>query len=323
MKIQNNKIVANGLILAVLTLNLSAIQPAHAQTGSSTYTGSLNVARLGHNAKLLSNGKVLVMDGWNNAGTVVPQPELYDPATGTWTVAPMNYVRFADTIDDAHTTTVLTNGKVLVVGGESQSWSGGDVGIAELFDPATGTWTNTGALNYPRYYHTATLLPNGEVLVAGGLDENLSGTNYVLSSVEIYNPATGLWTTNTPMLTRRFQFSANLLSNGKILFVGGGGPLSYEEEDALTSAEIYDPGTGTATPLVLNNAAKLSSGAVQIGFSNAPGANFTALATTNFSTPFSNWTPLGVIPEISPGLYQFTDTQVTNMPERFYRVSSP
>lgn len=319
MQTQNNKFLALTLAIGVWVLGLIIVQTTQAQVGSSTYTGSLNVARYGHNAKLLSNGKVLVMDGWNNAATDTPQPELYDPATGTWTVAPMNFARYTDTVDDQHTTTVLTNGKVLVVGGEAHDCNC-TTPITELFDPTTGTWTNTGALNTARYFHTATLLPNGEVLVAGGLD---AAGIFPLSSVEIYNPATGLWATNTPMLTTRALFSATLLPNGKILFAGGEGPLSYEEEDALTSAEIYYPGTGTATPLVLNNAAKLSSGAFQIGFSNAPGASFTALATTNLALPFSNWTTLGSVTQISYGQYQFTDPQATNMPKRFYRVSSP
>jgi hypothetical protein len=73
----------------------------------------------------------------------------------------------------------------------------------------------------------------------------------------------------------------------------------------------------------LNNAAKLSSGAFQIGFSNAPGASFTALATTNLTLPFSNWTTLGSVTEILSGQYQFTDSQATNSMQRFYRVRSP
>src|SRR6266850_1374272 len=83
------------------------------------------------------------------------------------------------------TATLLPNGKVLVAGG----YGGGYLASAELYDPASGTWTATGSLGTAREFHTATLLPNGKVLVAGGVDS--SG---FLASAELYDPATGTWT---------------------------------------------------------------------------------------------------------------------------------
>jgi len=123
-----------------------------------------------------------------------------------------------------------------------------------------------------------------------------TGNGDILTT-EIYDPNTGLWTTNGNTLTPRSDFTATLLANGKILIAGG---VDFGSGNVLSSAEIYDPGTGTATAIVLNNAAKLANGAVQIGFSNAPGANFTALATTNLSLPFSNWTTLAASPKFPP-----------------------
>jgi hypothetical protein len=73
----------------------------------------------------------------------------------------------------------------------------------------------------------------------------------------------------------------------------------------------------------MNAAAKLPGGAFQFGFTNLSGAGFTVLGTTNLSLPLSNWTVLGAPVESPPGQYQFTDTQATNVPVRFYRVSSP
>lgn len=83
-----------------------------------------------------------------------------------------------------HSTTLLDNGKVLITAGND----GGTQRSAEIYDPATGTWSATGALDTSRRSHTATLLPDGRLLVAGGLND----INAV-SSAKIYNPVTGVW----------------------------------------------------------------------------------------------------------------------------------
>ena len=307
------------MTLLALAVNLSLIYSVQAQTGFSTNTSPMiepcdTLYSIGEPLVIaLTNGKVLVLSGYryiDQSSVDCSTPQFYDPATGTWTKTPMSYRRLE------YTATVLANGKVLVAGGESDPDCGCDPSITELFDPSTGTWTNTGALNFPRQLHTATLLPNGKVMVAGGV--NAFGGS-ISASVEIYDPATGIWTTNGPLITPRINHTATLLPNGKVLIAGG----QDASENELSSAELYDPRSGTATAIVLNNTAKLSSGAFQIGFSNAPGANFTALATTNLSLPFSNWTTLGSVTQISSGQYQFTDSQATNKPQRFYRVRSP
>jgi hypothetical protein len=93
----------------------------------------------------------------------------------------------------------------------------------------SGTWTLTGSLHVARADSTATLLPNGQVLVVGGED----------TSAELYNPATGTWTTTGSMHTARYQHTATLLQNGQVLVAGG-----YNENSStpfLTSAELYNP----------------------------------------------------------------------------------
>ena len=130
---------------------------------------------------------------------------------------------------------MLPNGKVLVAGGDDSPY----LGSAELYDPASGTWTATGRLVTARYLHTATLLPNGQVLVAGGEGE-ISGN--ALASAELYDPASGTWTATGSLATERDGLTATLLPNGKVLVVGGISTSAY-----LRSAELYDPASRTWT----------------------------------------------------------------------------
>src|SRR5262249_17251703 len=133
-------------------------------TGTWRDTGPLGTARAYHTATLLANGKVLAAGGEGQVSTnfvTLEVAELYDFTTETWWVTgPMNDAR------DLHTATLLSNGQVLVAGGEDDI--GDSLWSAELYDPGTGTWTEIGLLNEARLWHTATLLPNGNVLVAGG-----------------------------------------------------------------------------------------------------------------------------------------------------------
>jgi N-acetylneuraminic acid mutarotase len=133
---------------------------------------------LRHTATLLQNGQVLVAGG-DSFGTA----ELYNPATGTWTVTgSMNIARAG------YTATLLGNGKVLAAGGSYGVYPvDHTLRSAELYDRATGAWTMTGSMNTSREFHTATLLPNGQVLVAGG--ESGSGRTFTLvTSAELYTP---------------------------------------------------------------------------------------------------------------------------------------
>jgi len=150
------------------------------------------------------------------------------PAWGSGTfqrTGSMNVARIS------HTATLLSNGEVLVAGGDSSSLGGNYLSSAELYNPSTGRWTLTGSMATPRQSHQAVLLQNGQVLVAGG--GNASGT---LASAELYDPSTGIWTPTGSMITARAGFSLTLLTDGEVLAVQG------------TSAELYNPATGTWSP---------------------------------------------------------------------------
>jgi N-acetylneuraminic acid mutarotase len=132
----------------------------------------------------------------------------------------------------------LNNGLVLVAGGMDSGSN--PLASAELYNPATGTFSATGSLNAPRASHTATLLTNGTVLIAGGY--NMSGGNVVLSaSAELYDPVAGTFTTTGSLVAGAVNPTATLLANGKVLIAGG----SDANVNALSIAELYDPSTGT------------------------------------------------------------------------------
>ena len=127
-----------------------------------------------------------------------------------------------------HTLTLLPNGLVLAAGGQNNTTS---TGGAELYNPASGSWSLTGPMTAVRTSHRAILLPNGKVLAIGG------GPTPLQSS-ELYDPAAGTWTLTGSMVNLRAVFQAALLPNGRVLVAGGynGGQLS--------SAEVYDVGLG-------------------------------------------------------------------------------
>ena len=200
-------------IQAPLVRLFQSPRPIVVRHGAWSTTGSLVTARGRHTATLLPNGKVLVAGGKTFTNSLA-STELYDPATGIWTTSGS-----MATARDIHTATLLGNGTVLVAGGSSTSNSSSFslLTSAELYDPQSGTWTATGRLANRRVFHTATLLPSGKVLVAGGFSSN----GGALASAELYEPATGTWTATGSLVTARWFHTATLLSNGTVLVAAG------------------------------------------------------------------------------------------------------
>jgi N-acetylneuraminic acid mutarotase len=238
--LQDGKVLVAGGRAPRAYASLASAELYDPATGTWTATGSMTTARSGYTATLLQSGKVLVAGGYDTAvnnPALASSAELYDPATGTWTATgSMTTTRFG------YTATLLQSGKVLVAGGimPGAGPSGGFAATgAELYDPATGTWTATGSMTTARGGHTATLLTSGRVLVAGGdtlTAATPQGNVTVTASAELYDPDTGTWTATGSMTTMRENHTATKLLLGRVLVVGGD-----------TSAELYDPLTGTWT----------------------------------------------------------------------------
>jgi hypothetical protein len=161
----------------------------------------------------------------------------------------------------AQTSTLLQDGAVLITGGYSydsyvcQSSTSPAVASAEIYDPSNGSFAPTGSMAEVRGGHTATLLTNGKVLIAGG-DNTEGGDNlegdvppFFLAdgsvTAEVYDPATGLFTSTGNMVTPRVGQTATLLANGDVLIAGG---WSASQNASIAAAELYHPATGTFTP---------------------------------------------------------------------------
>jgi N-acetylneuraminic acid mutarotase len=207
-------------------------------TNAWTATGNMTtVFGQFHRATLLAGGQVLVVGGVGIPG-VQESADLYDPSTGSWSA-----VRHMIAARSNPGATLLEDGRVLVVGGggtDPQSVGNG-LASAELFDPATGTWTRTGSFSRSRLDPTATLLADGRVLVAGGFDVNLEVVRDASSS-ELYDPQTDTWSDAGMTTVERSGYTATLLSDGNVLVVGGrvgrGGVIT-------SSAELFNPPLST------------------------------------------------------------------------------
>jgi hypothetical protein len=165
---------------------------------------------------------------------------------------------------DSHTATTLQSGKVLITGGGGVHSS--LIAASELYDPATGTFAGSGNLMVPRFNHTATLLNNGMVFIAGGQGSDGMGGFKALATAELFDPATGTFSLTGSLNKAKTHHTATLLSNGKVLVVGGNGLGSDPG-----SAELYDPSTGLFsttrslnTPRDTHTATLLNDGTVLI-----------------------------------------------------------
>jgi len=219
--------------------------PTTPPAGVWTPTGSMSTARVVHTATLLPTGQVLVAGGQTSAGIDVATAERYDPATHvfTSTSGSMQSAR------ESHTATLLPNGRILITGGFAgggNCCSNGVLALAELYNTtasgfsAADTFSSTGSMGTARTAHTATVLPNGTILIVGGV----SNGDTVLASAELYDPATETFSPTGSMAVLRASHTATLLPSGKVLVAGG----SNLSSGVVSSTELYDPTTGAFSP---------------------------------------------------------------------------
>lgn len=222
----------------VVTLNTNTTVTATFGTPPATMTSP----RANHAAVRLPNGKVLITGGFSSSvfpGPALNTVELYDPTTHQFTAltATMKSPR------TNHTATLLPNGTVLLAGGQITDANGNGSDGAEIYDPATQTFTAiSNKMTVPRGSHVAVLLPNGKVLLAGGFNGGFNDLPIAHNTAELYDPATQTFTALSAKLTtsRADNPAAALLPNGKVLITGGKTLNVF-----LDNAELYDPTTQT------------------------------------------------------------------------------
>lgn len=193
-------------------------------TNLSAPQGPMTVARYGHAAVRLADGRVLLLGGLDDELHVLDSAELFDPATGRFIpTGPLSAPR------EGMTATLLRDGRVLVVGGDD-----GEKGLAttELYDPAAGTFQATGSLATPRVGHAAAALPEGRVVILGGGTGRGAAVPDLLA-VEIYDPASGSFRSQGEITEGRLAASATLLPNRKLLLTGGLVPARRAERSGL------------------------------------------------------------------------------------------
>jgi hypothetical protein len=169
--------------------------------------------------------------------------ELYNPVSNTFSLTASMTARGSDggipTSIYSRTATLLPNGSVLVVGGAPEYYNTSDflpLSSAELYVPSSGTFAPAGHMAIPRWSHAATLLPDGTVLITGGMIDFFEHTH---PTAELYDPITGAFSQTGTMSSRRWGHQATLLNDGRVLITGGLFSDQYPYANSTASAEIY------------------------------------------------------------------------------------
>ena len=203
-------------------------------TGTFTATGPLGGARVAPTGAVrLADGRVLIVGGSNDGGALATA-EIYDPAAGTFSpTGSLPEARLDPSL------VLLGDGRVLAAGGTDGNTN--YAAEAQLFDPATGVFTATGSLAFPREQQTGTRLPDGRVLIAGGA--KAPGSDILIATAEIYDPATGAFTAAGDLVAPRYAATATALPGGSVLIAGGWGGADLLP---IANAEVFTPNVDDA-----------------------------------------------------------------------------
>ncbi|TAG00462.1 MAG: hypothetical protein EAZ30_13025 [Betaproteobacteria bacterium] len=246
--LDNGRVLVVGGRSASSTAALNTAQLYDPTSNSWSNAGNLAAARSQHTATRLRSGKVLVIGGQHNAN-VLASAEIYDPATNAWTSA--NSLATARRLHTATAAAAGIGDDVFVIGGLDVGTNGVAFGLfsIERYSASTNSWfTLTQRLDDARYSHTATALPDGDILVAGGISARQSGFTLVsttLDGIERFVFVTYALSNAGQLGEARARHSATLLPSGKLMLIGGvnqSTSTSYR-----SSIETFDPVTGDAT----------------------------------------------------------------------------
>ncbi len=291
--------------VAAVPLALVPSSPARAAALATWSPGTPMISsRTEATTTVLANGEVLVAGGKtvvDGAVGATATAEIFDPATGRWAATGSMPVAVGDA-----TATLLENGEVLVVGGDTPAPGGvAPTGAAELYDPATGSWSSVAPLpgKLAVYGAVSARLLDGEVLVAGGA-RFVRGTTNAVSNVEIYHPANRSWTRASGIPGPGVvHATATLLADGEVLVAGGENALLDGARTSSSSAALYSSATGRwsptppmPVPVQYATATRVASGDVLVAGGSTTPAGTPTTASELFDPTTGTWTPTGSLP---------------------------
>jgi hypothetical protein len=244
-------LLAGGSASASPTTHAELFDPG---ANSWTATGLLSVPRDGHAAALLPNGRVLVAGGAPGSGVAFATGEVYNPVNGTWTPTASTMSAGREYLQAA----LLPGGRVLAAGGQTRAPSLAFHASADVYDPATNSWSPTAPMRAPRAMGAAAVLHDGRVLVAGGVNS----TGYE-RAIELYDPATGTWSDAGELPTGGSSTHAIVLDDGRVLLQNDGSRATWLFDPAsasLTAAHAASTARSLASLTVLRDGRVLMAG---------------------------------------------------------------
>lgn len=204
-------------------------------TDSWSPTGSMNVARRSATQTLLPDGRALICGGGDGVSTgsamAIASCETFDAATGTFTL-----VGNMTTPRSAHSANLLDDGTVLITGGSNGAGTSAPTTLAEIFDPATNTFTAVGPMNFPHLAQTGAKMRDGRVMLAA----SYYGSGGITDDSEIYDPVSQTFTIAPSMYKQRIDIGGQPLLDGTVLVAGGVATGAFPSV-FHSSSEVYDP----------------------------------------------------------------------------------